>query len=506
MTLAGFARHEIRLAWRDVSALAFAGTRRRRIATFALLVAVAILVHLLAWSVVAGAVRTGIRPDRATLVAVTGAGLLSWLLVLSQGIETVTRAFYARGDLDLILSSPADARRLFAVRIVMIAAGSAAMAMLLAAPALDVLAILDGPAWLGAHAAVAGLGIAAAALATALTAILFRVLGPRRTRLAAQVVAAVIGAAFAIVVQGAAILVFDDPSRLAILTAPAVVERAPAEASLLWWPARALLGDPALRVGLLAGALVLLALVAAVASRGFSRAVLATAGLGQDPARRERQRPRFRSKSPSRVLREKEWLLLARDPWLVSQTLMQILYLVPAALLLWRSFGEGADQLAVLVPVLVMAAGQLAGGLAWLAVSGEDAPDLVATAPVRPAAIVRAKIEAVLGIVALVAAPILGGIALLSPPVAVAAAVGIALAAASATAIQLWFRSQARRDHFRRRQTSSRLATFAEAFSSILWACAAAFAAGGIWILSLAIGIVCGVLLVGVRAMRPAPA
>ena len=50
------------------------------------------------------------------------------------------------------------------------------------------------------------------------------------------------------------------------------------------------------------------------------------------------------------------------------------------------------------------------------------------------------------------------------------------ISAASATAIQLWFRVQARRSQFRRRQTSSRLATFAEAFSSIGWAATAALA------------------------------
>jgi ABC-2 type transport system permease protein len=55
-------------------------------------------------------------------------------------------------------------------------------------------------------------------------------------------------------------------------------------------------------------------------------------------------------------------------------------------------------------------------------------------------------------------------------------ALGVAVAAASATAIQLWFRVQARRSQFRRRQTSSRLATFAEAFSSIGWAATAALA------------------------------
>ena len=63
-----------------------------------------------------------------------------------------------------------------------------------------------------------------------------------------------------------------------------------------------------------------------------------------------------------------------------------------------------------------------------------------------------------------------------SPLQAAVTARGVIVAAASATAIQLWFRVQARRSQFRRRQTSSRLATFAEAFSSIGWAATAALA------------------------------
>jgi ABC-2 type transport system permease protein len=54
-------------------------------------------------------------------------------------------------------------------------------------------------------------------------------------------------------------------------------------------------------------------------------------------------------------------------------------------------------------------------------------------------------------------------------------------AGAAATMIQLCFRIQARRSHFRRRQTSSRIATFAEAFSSIAWAATSALAAAGSW-------------------------
>jgi ABC-2 type transport system permease protein len=220
-----------------------------------------------------------------------------------------------------------------------------------------------------------------------------------------------------------------------------------------------------------------------------------------DVTRSRRDAAGFRTATPMRALRQKEWTLLRRDPWLMSQTLMQILYLLPPALLLWRSFGEGG-ALIVLVPVLVMAAGQLAGGLAWLAISGEDAPDLVATAPVPASRIVRAKIEAVMGAIALVFLPFILAVGLLSPFHALVAAGGIFLASAAATQIQLWFRTQAKRSHFRRRQISSRMATFAEAISSITWAATAALAAADTW-LALVTGAVAVAVLLGARVIAP---
>ena len=181
---------------------------------------------------------------------------------------------------------------------------------------------------------------------------------------------------------------------------------------------------------------------------------------------------------------------------------MQILYLLPPALLLWRSYGEGIGALVVLVPVLVMAAGQLAGGLAWLAISGEDAPDLVATAPIPRGHIVRAKVEAVLGGIGLAFAPFIVALAFLSVYGAIVSALGILAAATAATGIQFWFRKQATRRYFRHRQTASRFATFAEAFSSISWVAAVALAAGGTWfaLLPAVIGLV---ILAAARWMSP---
>jgi ABC-2 type transport system permease protein len=485
-TLTWFARHELSLAWRDWLAMMTAGKRSRERKVAIVLIVLAALLHLLAYGMVGGFADTGVTPDKTALIAVTGTMLIAFSMMLSQAMESVTRAFYTRADLDLILSSPASARRVFALRIGAIALATTMMALLLAGPFINVLALKGGAQWLAAYGAVAAMGAIAASLALALTIALFRTIGPRRTRFIAQVIAAVVGAAFVIGVQAAAILSIGSISRLTFFRSDTANAFAPELESLLWWPARAAMGDGALLLVCLATGLGLLLAAIAVFSTRFADHVTAAAGIGH-ATRRHRAGPvAFRTGSPQRALRRKEWTLLRRDPWLVSQTLMQILYLLPPALLLWRNFGAQTSALFVLVPVLVMASGQLAGGLAWLAVSGEDAPDLVAGAPLQPGAIIRAKIEAVLGAITMVLAPLLIVLALAAPAMALIAALGSACAATAATAIQLWFRVQANRSYFRRRQTSSRAATFAEAFSSIAWAGTAALAAMGTWLAAIA--------------------
>jgi ABC-2 type transport system permease protein len=455
----------------------------------------AVFKHALAYSMVAR--YADAVPDKATLVVVTGCGLLSFSLLLSQAMESVTRAFYARADLDLILSSPVSAHKVFSIRIARIAASVALIAMLLAAPFINVLAAFGGVRWLAAYGVVAAMGALAAAFAVALTVALFRAIGPKRTRLVAQIVAAVIGASFVIGLQVAAILTYGSLSRFSALQSHWLIAHAPELDSVLWWPARAALGDPATLVAIMALSLALLGASIAIFSGRFGEHAMAAAGVSSGVVRQARGSG-FHSRSAASALRHKEWTLLARDPWLVSQTLMQILYLLPPALMLWLSFRDGGIALVVLVPVLVMAAGQLAGGLAWLSISGEDAPDLVATAPISARRITVAKIEAVLGTIALVFAPLVAGLAFASPMAAGVSAIGILLAAASATMIQLCFRVQARRSQFRRRQTSSRIATFAEAFSSIGWAATSALAASESW-LALGPALIALVILGGVR-------
>lgn len=112
-------------------------------------------------------------------MGITGTLVLSWSLLLSQALESVTRVFYSRSDLDLILASPASARKVFAVRMGRIAAAVVAIAALLAAPFINVLAMLGGSRWLAAYGVVAAMGAVATAAALALTIALFRVVGAK---------------------------------------------------------------------------------------------------------------------------------------------------------------------------------------------------------------------------------------------------------------------------------------------------------------------------------------
>ena len=469
-------RHELRLAMRDW--IRPGGEWRAAITALVLMAAL----HGFGWLVVQGASphRLGQIIDDPILALLVGFGVISIFgMLAAQSMEAVTRAFYVRGDLELILSSPASARRLFVVRMAAITLTTMWLAGFLVLPVIDMLAILRDARWLTSYGLLLAMAALAQTFSLVVTVALFKWLGPKRTRLVAQVIGALIGATTVIGTQVPAILQSGSLSRLSLLTHPENFAWLPTPTSLLWLPARAAFGDWTALAILLALAAGAWATAVHLFSRDFASMVVAAAGVAET-TRSSRQRRGFRRRlSPSSVLRLKELQLILRDPWLVSQSLMQILYLVPPAILLWRNFGESAGQLALRVPVVVLAASHLAGGLAWLAISAEDAPDLIATAPITGFTVMRIKIEAVLIAVGAALAPFILALAIAAPGLALIAILYSAIGIASNCTIQYLFRSQARRTQFRMRQRASRLATMCETLISISWAGAAGLTSAG---------------------------
>lgn len=280
-TVAWFAQHETRLAWRDWSWLLSGGRRRRSVAVVFGLGIFVLFMHAVAYFTLARSPGLSHALDRSMLVTAGGTLMLYWSLMLSQAMEAVTRAFYARGDLDLILSSPVAASRLFAVRLAAMAASIAAMSLTLAAPAIDVLAYLGGARWLAAYGVILALAMTAVALSAVLTILLFQAIGPQRTRFVAQIVAAVIGASFVIGVQFVALISVGSLSRVAFLQSNLVLGHAPADDSVLWLPARAATGDWPALIAVLAFAAAALAGAICFCAPRFGALAIAAAGISQ---------------------------------------------------------------------------------------------------------------------------------------------------------------------------------------------------------------------------------
>ena len=340
-----------------------AGRRRRMTTVVIALTAFAAFMHLIAYPIVKGYAAVGLAPDKTALVVMTGMLALSWSLMASQAMELVTRAFYSRSDLDLILSSPASAQRLFAVRIATMTLATALMSLLAGVAVHQ----RPGGAWRPAvarrlrgraggqphrhgvragayHRVVHDAGAEADAAGRAGHGRRHRRrfrdrTAARRDRVARQPVPAP---------------KFSRRPRWSR-------SRRRATACCTGRHARPL-GDLTALAGVVAFSVLLLGASTALFAPRFGDCALAAGGVSRTATRRLATSNGFRRSTPGRALRMKEWLLLRRDPWLVSQSLMQILYLVPPAFLLWRGWGEGSGAVVVLVPVLVMAAGQLAGG------------------------------------------------------------------------------------------------------------------------------------------------
>lgn len=424
--------------------------------------------------------RFGVPVMPLSIVAGAAVCAVVFTLMLSQTLSAATLALYSRGDLDLLFSSPIAPRKVLTVRFAAIAANVFAGFALLVVPPLLPIAALGHWRWLGALVVLADLALAASACGLLLATALFGVLGPRRTRTVAQVLAAVIGAAFFLTAQARNLLGGARTSSLWMSIADAVQEgRLPLPPGASW-PLRAMLGEPLPLAALTLACLALFVGASQWLGERFSRDAAAAGGIdlaGAGP-RRRRGPDRPFAQGAFRATFGKELRLLWRDAALLSQVFLRVLYLLPLAFVLLR---EAHGHMAYLLPAgagaLAMMTGQVAGSLAWVTVSAEDAPELLAAAPAPIALLLRAKLAAALTPVAVMLAAPLVFLIGLSPQTGLAAAAGCAASAVASALINAWYNKPARRTDFRRRRGGSWVGAIAQLGVTALIAMAAAVAA-----------------------------
>jgi ABC-2 type transport system permease protein len=481
-----FVAHDLRQHWRGLQGL-FGGLSRSKVAL--LLIAAILTLHALAYP--AALWINGGSGDALPAYMASGVlFILPW--IIAQAMTATTRALYTRGDLDLVFAAPVSARSVLAARAFAIATDGVASVAILLLPLANMNALIGHWRWLAIYPALAATGLFGAGVGIVLALALFSLCGPRRARLASQIAATLIGACFVLSLQALSMLPAATRAIFfAALAPPAAFSFADPRA-LLWLPAMAAGGD--LR------ALILWCVVAVavfcIAALNFGTRFAAAALISADaPSARtsDRRSETFRA-SLGATLRAKERRLLWRDPWLMSQIMLQIIYTLPVSVILWRNGGATGSVGVAFAPSIVVIAAQLAGSFAWIALSGEDAPEFLATAPVTRGEIERRKIESIaLPIFIFLAIP-LAGLAWASPWSAFCAA-GFAIGAGVSTALlNLWRQAPARRTMVLRRHSQSKLVGLIEHFLSVLWAVGAVVAIIGSWTAIVPIAMAIGAL------------
>jgi ABC-2 type transport system permease protein len=460
-------RHELRLFWFSLASGKVGAPRRpkRRAIGGALLVWLGL--HALVFALLRAVGPAAGLPPRQFVAAVTAILLATFLFMLSSALKSSVETLFDRGDMDLLLSSPLPSRSIFTVKLAGMAFGVAALYLFFLAPFAHVGLLLGQLRWLALYPVLFAMAVLAASTAMLLTLALVRLLGARRTRVVAQVVGALAGALLFLLSQAGSLLSQDDgPAPTAIARVTASVQTLDAS-SVLFLPARAALGDGR-AVAIVAGLGVLAALLTVRAThRFFVRGLQQAAGSERVARRHSGPVPYRFHRSLAQLVIIKEWRLVWRDPHLVSQVLLQLLYLLPLCLIVFR---KNELQLPAIAGGLTMLCGSLSASLSWIILLAEDAPDLLQTAPAKAATVRMAKLAAaVVPVLGLVALPLLW-LTLRAPLAGVPTTVTVCGAVLSTALINLWTGRPATRGEFKNRGQRSVATRLFELSSLLAWA------------------------------------
>ncbi len=458
-------RHEVRLQWRTTG-----GARLWLLGLLGGIVWIA--VHMAAWGVLRGLDMVEMPP-----MAMIIGGAATWLIItlmFSQAIMLSVSALFDRGDFDLLLSSPIEPRTVFTIRGFGIAVSCIVFYFLLVTPFAHVGVFTGHAKLLAIYPAIISIGLLVASIGMLFTLTLVRLLGARRARVVAQLLGALIGAGFFLASQAQNLLSRHTRDQIAAVAKQASETGGVlAPDSMIWFPFRAFLGEPIPLLSVIilgvGGFFLVVNLTYKRFVSGTQESVTGSANKASAPANLSAARFKTGSGGFARTVLIKEWRLIWRDPQLIAQTFLQILYLLPLVFLVFRN----SDAAGYVVPGAILLASTLAGSLAWITVAAEDAPELIGCAPVSMTRIRWLKVLAALIPVWIFVSPIL--FFLLTENIAWAMIFLFCLAGCTLGAgmIQIWYPRTGDRKNMKKRAQGSVLINMVEAFSAFGWSGAA---------------------------------
>lgn len=455
-------QHELRMVWFNH------GGRSKKRSWVPLLLAIAWLVlHVPVFIVLRDLPALPGQVLSLAAMAATGLMVVLGTFMFSSGLKASVDSLFERGDVDLLLSSPLPSRSIFTVRLGAITLGVASVYLALAGPVVNAGLLTGHARWLALYAVILAWTAICCSLAMLLTLLLVRVIGARKTHVVAQVLSAIAGALIFLLAQAQNLFQLDMNGSAKALAEGLFARGMLGPDSVVWSAGRAALGSvyPLLVLVAIAGALFLFTVhfTHDFFVRGLQLAVSSARTKGKPaPARRDQ----FGRHLLEVVLR-KEWRLIARDPHLLSQVLLQLLYMLPLGFLVVRSEQQVAPSLAA---GLALIAASLTASFTWIIVAAEDAPDLLQASPAAARTVRCAKLAAALiPPLALAAIPLAWALAqhLLTGLLMCLTVIAACLCAALTG---LWQGRPAPRGNFKSRNKTHLVGTWLEMMGSACWA------------------------------------
>lgn len=388
-------RHELRLWWREL-----------RAKWFLLIVAIALgLLMLLIVGLWITIIRLGEQPPLQipiplplSMLQIAGS---VWIFLFAysfiQAMQQSLTALFDRGDLDLLISSPIAPKTIFASRLLSVAIEVFLGLLMLIIPMTLIILLIGTFRLLGIYPALIGICLTTASLSMLLTLWLVRWVGARRARTAAQILTMSLAGVFFVGVQllNLRINTGSSPGGMNVPDGAESLFQLRAD-SWLWFPVKTFFLD---------GPSVLLTLAI---SGGLAWLTVETlnrqfmSGTQQSLTVKRRSPPSLRStpftQNLSRVFLFKEWRVIRRSPYLISRTLISAVFLIPLMVLVVRGDpSQDSLDLSAIATIALPAAGAfLTSSLAVICIAGEEAPDLLKSAPVQGTKIRQLKLAAVL--------------------------------------------------------------------------------------------------------------
>lgn len=394
-SLTWFLHHELRLWWRSIITV----PRMQLVIIFLGIFFTFIFISL--WWLL-GDIRDSASfttiPDVAVWIGV-GCWVMGWLYSLSLAMEYSLIALFERGDLDLLVSSPVNSKVIFASRLLSVAIEIFLSFCLVVVPA-SLLAVSIGiPQLLGIYPTLIALSLLSASFAMLLVLWLVRLFGAKRARSVAQILAAVTTTVF--------VISFQLPN---IINNPTFWENIGKQIqplfskgtlfsvdSWIWFPARAIFFEPqsVMLVLLISSGLAWLTVESL--HRYFIESTQKSLTQKATTRQNIKEKTLFVG-GFNRVVLFKEWLIIWRNPYLISRVFLQVFLIIPAILIIQR--GEINPAYNNLTSYATVASSGIGGFLAMtltqICVSGEEASDLLKSAPAHGETLRRLKLLAAL--------------------------------------------------------------------------------------------------------------